>query len=256
MAPLKPQAILEIFADLVAELTDRLSELDDWGHSGGRSDQYRHDVVADDVLVGGLRRAGFRVLSEESGLTGDGDLVVVVDPIDGSTNASRGLPWYATSLCAVDGDGPLAADVANLATGERFRAVRGEGAAVDHLGLRPSGCRRLSDAIVAFSGLPPEHGGWSQFRAYGAAALDLCAVAAGRFDGFVDIDGAHGVWDYLGAVLVCHEAGVAVGEGRGRDLVTLDPSARRAPMAAATPELLAELQAMQRRWRTGDEAPV
>ena len=243
-----PEAILDLFADVVAEVADALSELDDWGHSGGRSDQYTHDVIADRIVQERLLGAGFRVLSEESGVTGDGELLAVVDPIDGSTNASRALPWYAISLCAVDAHGPLAADVANLSTGDRYRAIRGMGAVHDDRELRPSGCSDLSEAIVAFSGLPPAHGGWAQYRAYGAAALDLCSVAAGVFDGYVDIDGAHGVWDYLGAVLVCHEAGAAVGEGAGLDLLTDDPADRRAPVAAATPELLEQLLSMRTRW--------
>lgn len=247
---MKPEAILDVFSELVAEVAESLSELDDWGYSGVRPDQYTHDVLADKIVIDGLIQAGFQVLSEESGLSGAGDVVVVVDPVDGSTNASRSLPWYAISLCAVDAEGPLAADVANLASGDRFRAIRGMGAVVDNGAAAPSGCRRLQDALVAFSGLPPSHGGWGQFRVYGAAALDLCAVASGVFDGYADVDGAHGVWDYLGAMLVCVEAGAVVAEGDGRDLVTLDHRARRAPVAAATPELLDEILAMRSRWRT------
>ncbi len=243
-----PESILDLFADVVAEVADSLSGLADWGHSGGRPDQYNHDVVADQIVQGRLLGAGFRVLSEESGITGDGPLLAVVDPIDGSTNASRALPWYAISLCAVDAAGPLAADVANLATGDRYRAIRGMGAVNDDHELRPSGCARLADALVAFSGLPPAHGGWDQFRACGAAALDLCAVASGVFDGFVDVDGAHGVWDYLGAALICKEAGAAVGEGDGGELLTFDHADRRAPVAAATPELLEQLLAMRAGW--------
>jgi myo-inositol-1(or 4)-monophosphatase len=248
MAAVTPTAILEIFIDLVAEVADGLSDLADWGHSGLRPDQYNHDVVADKILLEGLLGAGFSVLSEESGLVGGGSIVVVVDPVDGSTNASRALPWYATSLCAVDEHGPLVAEVANLATGDRFRAIRGMGAEADTVVLRPSGCRRLDQALVAFSGLPPQHGGWGQFRVYGAAALDLCGVAAGTFDGYVDVDRAHGVWDYLGAMLICQEAGVAMAEADGRDLFHLDPAQRRGPMAAATPELLGQLVAMVRSW--------
>jgi myo-inositol-1(or 4)-monophosphatase len=248
MARLKPTAILEIFIDLVAEVADGLSDLDDWGHSGVRADQYNHDVVADKILLDGLLEAGFRVLSEESGLVGEGEITVVVDPVDGSTNASRALPWYATSLCAVDERGPLVAEVANLATGDRFRAIRGMGAEADQVVLQPTGCVRLADALVAVSGLPPAHGGWAQYRAFGAAALDLCGVAAGTFDGYVDINRAHGVWDYLGALLVCQEAGVPMVDADGRDLLTFDPVQRRGPVAAATPELLEELLAMLRAW--------
>ena len=248
VATMTPESILDLFADVVAEVADSLSQLPDWGHSGGRPDQYNHDVVADEIVRARLLAAGFRVLSEESGITGDGAMVAVVDPIDGSTNASRALPWYAISLCAVDADGPLAADVANLATGDRYRAIRGMGAVNDDHALRPSGCVQLSEAIVAVSGLPPAHGGWAQFRAYGAAALDLCAVASGVFDGYVDVDGAHGVWDYLAAMLICREAGAAVGEGSGGELVTFDHAARRAPIAAATPELLDQLLTMRASW--------
>jgi fructose-1,6-bisphosphatase/inositol monophosphatase family enzyme len=243
----KPRAILTVFDDLMAEVADGLSELTDWGPSGARPDQYNHDVAADKIVLDGLLKAGFRVLSEESGIAGDGEILVVVDPVDGSTNASRALPWYATSLCAVDDQGPLAADVVNLANGDRYRAVRGSGAEAEHTDLGASGCRNLSEAILAFAGLPPEHGGWAQYRCYGAAALDLCAIAAGVFDGYVDVSRSHRVWDYLGAWLVCQEAGVPVVDAFGRDLATYD-SQHRAPVAAATPELLDQVLAMQANW--------
>lgn len=250
-------AVLDLFDDLVDEIRQSLSELDDWGPSGDRPSQYRHDVLADDIVVPRLLGAGLRVLSEESGLVGEGEITVVVDPIDGSTNGSRGIPWYATSLCAVDGDGPVVAVVANLASDRRYRASRGEGVDVLRLGAagyersphRPSQCDRLDEAVIGFSGLPPSHGGWKQFRALGAAALDLCAVATGSLDGFVDIDRAHGVWDYLGGLLVCREAGAVITDAHGDELVTLDPSQRRAPVAAATPELLGNLLAMVGEWR-------
>jgi len=244
---MKPESILAVFDDLIAEVADGLSELSDWGHSGARPDQYNHDVVADKIMVDGLVDAGFRVLSEESGITGDGDIIVVVDPVDGSTNASRSLPWYATSLCAVDDQGLLASDVVNLATGDRYRAIRGMGAEAEHTDLGAGACRQLSEAIVAFSGLPPRHGGWGQYRCYGAAALDLSAVAAGIFDGFVDADRSLRVWDYLGAMLVCQESGVPVVDAFGRNLITLT-NETRAPVAAATPELLSQILVMQADW--------
>jgi len=246
--PAAPQRILGVFEDVIEEMAEALAKLDDWGHSGGRPDQYTHDVVADRIVRRRLHDAGYAVLSEESGVTGDGEIVVVVDPIDGSTNASRGLPWYATSLCAVDDQGPLVADVVNLATGDRYRAVRGEGVEAEGAAIAPSQCMRLDEAIVALNGLPPFHGGWAQYRTYGAIALDLCAVATGSFDGYVDVDGAHGVWDYLAAALVCYESEVSVVDAHGRDLLMFDVNARRAPVAAATPELLDQLLAMYHSW--------
>jgi fructose-1,6-bisphosphatase/inositol monophosphatase family enzyme len=170
------------------------------------------------------------------------DIVVVIDPVDGSTNAARGIPWYATSLCAVDARGPLVAVVVNQASGVRFEAVRGSGARRDGVPIRPSGCQRLNEAIVGFSGYPPRYLGWSQYRALGAAALDLCAVAEGVLDGYAVVGGSHlGSWDYLGGMLVCTEAGAVVGESLGRDLVTLEHGDRRTPVAASTPALLAAL---------------
>ena len=71
-----------------------------------------------------------------------------------------------------------------------------------------------------------------QFRCFGAAALDLCAVADGRFDAYVDFDvDALGPWDYLGGMLICQEAGVEVADAFDRPLVTLDHAARRTPVA-------------------------
>ncbi len=92
---------------------------------------------------------------------------------------------------------------------------------------------------MAISGMPSRHLGWAQFRAFGAAALELCAVADGTLDAFVV--GTHASlapWDYLGAMLVCQEAGAVIGELQGRDLVTKDPGVRRAVVAAATTPLL------------------
>jgi myo-inositol-1(or 4)-monophosphatase len=163
-----------------------------------------------------------------------------VDPIDGSTNAAAGLPWFATSLCAVDQDGPLAAVVVNQATGTRFRATRGGGTTIDGHVARPLRSTELKDAFVGLSGLPDHHLGWRQFRALGAAALDMCAVAAGVLDAFIDCTrvSAHGPWDYLGALLVCQEAGAVVADRYGEDLVILEHGARRAPIAACSDALL------------------
>src|SRR5262249_27090499 len=100
----------------------------------------------------------------------------------------------------------------------------------------------LERAIVGLSGYPARHLGWRQYRALGAAALDLCAVAEGVLDAYVDCSGdGQAPWDYLGGLLVCQEAGALVADSRGRDLVALDPSARRGVGAAATSSLLGAL---------------
>ncbi|MEE3276076.1 MAG: inositol monophosphatase family protein [Actinomycetota bacterium] len=225
-------ADLHAAADAVAAALDGHA---DWGPSGNRPGQYASDVVADGAVSAALLPLGYGLLSEESEVVepGEGRPMVVADPLDGSTNASRGIQHYAASLCAADGEGPVAAVVLNLAIGTRYEAVRGGGARRDGVALWRDDLPALSEAIVGVSGLPASNPGWAQFRCLGAAALDLCAVADGTLDAYVDcVTDAHGVWDYLGALLVCREAGVIVEDAKGRDLCVLDRSVRRTPVAA------------------------
>jgi myo-inositol-1(or 4)-monophosphatase len=240
--------VLHAAADAVIQA---LGGVTDWGLAGTREGQYHSDLAADAAVTKLLLDAGLGVLSEESGLHEvDRDVVVVVDPLDGSTNASRGLGWSAISLCAVDGDGPRAALVVDLPRGRRFQAVRGHGAQLDGAAIRPSPCTELSQGLVGLSGYPREYLGWAQYRALGAVALDLCEVARGGIDAFIDCSpSAHGPWDYLGGMLICQEAGAVVADARGRDLVVLDHQARRTPLAAATPELAAEVLTARQRLR-------
>ncbi|MGH9283607.1 MAG: inositol monophosphatase family protein [Acidimicrobiales bacterium] len=241
-------AVLHRAADAVAEV---LGTLDDWGPAGTRPGQYHSDLAADAAALAVLRGAGLGVVSEESGEhVGDLPLVAVLDPVDGSTNASRQIPWYATSICVLDEAGARAAVVVNQASGVRYEAARGGGAQRDGRPLRPSSCTSLASALVGLTGLPPRHLGWRQFRALGAAALDLCAVAEGSLDGYLDcVADAHGPWDYLGGMLVCEEAGAVVADGAERSLVTAGYGDRRTPVAAATPKLLAELLAARATFR-------
>src|SRR6476646_8258469 len=107
------------------------------------------DLVADEIVLEAIARAGLGVLSEESGLTvREGRPLVIVDPLDGSTNASQGIPWYATSLCLADAVGLVVGLVRNQATGETYRAVRGEGAWRDEHHIHPSECEQLADAFI------------------------------------------------------------------------------------------------------------
>jgi fructose-1,6-bisphosphatase/inositol monophosphatase family enzyme len=246
-SPNDTAAVLALFGSICDATSAVLRSTTDWGESGRRPGQYLVDLDVDNVCVIPLLGAGYAVLSEESGLQhpADGSSAigtVVVDPLDGSTNASLGLPWCATSLCLVVDGVPTVAMVANLITGARYSAVAGAGASLDGRAIRIESAAPLHDAVIAVSGLPDHRYGWRQFRAMGASALDICAVASGTFDGFVDMSpDAHGVWDYLGAALVVREAGGVVVDALGRDLVVLDHAARRTPIAASCTSLLDEL---------------
>ena len=230
---------LSVLHRVADEVAARLGTISDWGQSGVRPGQYLADVEVDDIAINILLDAGFAVMSEESGRSGDGGRIVVLDPLDGSTNASLGIPWFATSMCVVDDDGPAVALVANQASGQRLEAVRGEGAWIGDRRLAVSTRESLEGTVVALNSLPDVPWGWWQSRVFGAAALDIGLVAAGSLDAYIDlcVDLA-GSWDYLGGVLLVTEAGGAVADAFGRDLVALDHDDRRTPMAAGTPQLL------------------
>ena len=136
----------------------------------------------------------------------------------------------------LDAEGPLVGVVVNQATGVHFEAVRGGGARRDGAGLTPSGCAELSSALVGISGYPGVHPGWAQFRAFGAAALEFCAVAEGTLDAYsvVGTSTLFG-WDYLAGMLICTEAGAVTKERDGIDVVVRDATTRR-PIVAATPD--------------------
>jgi fructose-1,6-bisphosphatase/inositol monophosphatase family enzyme len=237
--------LLEVLDEAVVEVRAALDVLEDWGPSGGKPGQYRLDLAADGAALPVLHGAGLAVLSEESGLTGAGPsgLLAVIDPVDGSTNAHRGVPFYSTSICVLDAEGPRVGLVVNQATGDHYAAVRGGGAEKDGQAIRPSGCTELGKAIVGISGFPGHDPGWAQYRALGAASLECCAVAEGILDAYLVVGRStlYG-WDYLGGLLVCREVGAAEDERDGVDLVVRDASSRR-PIVAATTELAARLGA-------------
>jgi len=242
---MKDEVLLDLLREAAAAVRAALDTVEDWGPSGRKVGQYSLDLVADAAVLGVLGRADVGVLSEESGFHHpERDLWVAVDPVDGSTNASRRLPWFASSLCVVDGDGPRVGLVANLATGDRYEAIRGQGAWQNDAPIAPTACPSLDEAVLGVTSCPPFPLGARQVRALGAAALDLCAVAAGSLDAYVDFSrSSHGPWDYLAGVLVCTEAGAHVAEANGLELVARGIDDRRTPVAAATESLLAEVVA-------------
>ena len=232
-------AVLNETADAVGVV---LRANKNWSLSGLRDTQYAVDLLADAAALEVLHGAGVAVLSEESEITGtfgDDDLCVVMDPLDGSTNASRGVPWYATALCAIDKSGMRAGLVVNQAMqSDSYWATAGGGAFHNGVAMRPSACVDLSEAVVGISGIPKQRHRWGQFRALCAAALDICLVADGVIDAWIDFN-THGVWDYLASLLICQEAGACFVEHQGRDFIVQEHSHRRTPIVAATPELLA-----------------
>ena len=245
---MNPDELLGVFARAADAQRDSLRDLVGAARRArtDRPGQYHLDTVADAAILPVLHAAGVRVLSEESGWTGpiDSPVTVVLDPVDGSTNCARGIPYWGISVCALDAQGMLCSLVENGATGAAFTAVRGGGAWLDDTQLTPASTSEIERAVVALTAMPGRALPWKQYRALGSSALALCDLAAGNLDAFYDTtDDAHHGWDYLGAALVCAEAGAHLMDVHGRELVVADPDARRQLIGACTPELLDVLRA-------------
>lgn len=244
-----PDALLELFDEVADAIRRALSGVTGADRRAGteRPGQYVADLVADAAALEVLGRAPVGIVSEESGRSGpSAEVTVVLDPIDGSTNYSRGIPYWATSLSALDGEGLLASTVVNHATGTTVRATRGGGTTRDGDVVVPATVRGLEGALVAYNGMPEGRAAWHQYRSLGSGALALCDVACGVLDAFADSAAHHAPWDYLGGVHACLEAGAVVADTEGRVLVTADPDVRRQVVAAGTPDLLAAATAVVR----------
>ena len=188
-----------------------------------------------------FEREGFNVFSEESGLLDQGgDVTVVIDPIDGSTNAARGLPLFTSSVAFLV-NGSLEAAVVGDAGGAIYTAKRGAGSYCGGKQLKLSRSADLAGGIVFVNGYPKRHLGWAQMRSLGSASLEICMVAAGVGDGFVDCSSGLAVWDYLGAALILVEAGGSL-HVVGADFAHPELSrARRRLVAASSARLMDQL---------------
>jgi myo-inositol-1(or 4)-monophosphatase len=233
-----PDVLLASFADAARAVREAVTRIDAPALRARTAvpGQYALDLAADAAALAVLRRLPVHIVSEESGVHQHvgASITVVLDPVDGSTNCARGISYWATSICALDGDGALAALVANHASGTTTTAVRGEGTQRDGVPVRASDVQRVEDAVIAITGPLDRSLPWKQFRSLGCAALTLCDVAAGGLDGSIDAGAYHAPWDYLGGYLACVEAGAVVRDAGGADLVTADPRVRRQLVSAAT----------------------
>jgi myo-inositol-1(or 4)-monophosphatase len=245
---------------------ERLVETGVRGQGGDRTlviDEQAEDHVFAELER--LHREGFRftAISEERGEVdfGDGGVRVIIDPIDGSMNAKRGLTHHALSIAVADG--PDMSDVAfgyvyDLGPGEEWHAWRGGGAFLNGERLHPPGERRTPDGrleLVAVESAQPRYFAASadalestvhRVRVIGAIAISLCQVAAARVDGMATLWKCRAV-DAAAAQLVVRESGGLVefvGADGGALAAALDLEPRYPVIAARTPQALRELAAL------------
>jgi myo-inositol-1(or 4)-monophosphatase len=255
-------AVRDMLADRPT-IAQRVEETGSRGKGGDRTLEI--DEAAEDAVfteLDALHAAGgrFTAVSEERGWVdfGDPDVLVVIDPIDGSVNAKRGLPHHALSIAVAHG--ATMADVVfgfvqDFGPDEEWVAWRGRGASVNGLELDPTlGERRTRNDKLELVGFESAEPRWmresaealaeaaGRVRAIGAIAVSLCQVAAARFDGMVSLKGCRAV-DAAAGQLIVREAGGAVAFTAYEDPLAapldLEP---HSPVAAARTEAgLAEL---------------
>ncbi|HSF60452.1 MAG TPA: inositol monophosphatase family protein [Gaiellaceae bacterium] len=218
------------------------------------------DQAAEETVVARLEARGedFVLVSEELGqrdFGAGGNVRVVVDPIDGSVNAKRGIPFFSFSLAVADG--PTMGDVTfgyvyDFGTGEEWTATRGGGA---FLGGRRVGDVRPKETIeiLSFEGttasvIAERIGGVlglvGRVRVMGSLALSLCHLADGRVDAVCSLKPARSV-DIAAAQLLVRECGLAIElfEDPPFEQAPLDLTMRSRVAAAGSPELIARLAA-------------
>jgi myo-inositol-1(or 4)-monophosphatase len=233
------------------------------GEGGDRTlviDQAAEELIFAELAALHAAGARFTAISEERGEVdfGGGPLRVVIDPIDGSMNAKRGLSPHAVSIAVADGE--TMADVffgyvRDLAGGEVWTASRGGGAFLSGVALRVEGAeRRTRDGrleLVAVEAAHPERIAAAgaalrpiayRVRMFGSMAFALCQLAAGRLDGMATLGPARSVDVAAGALIVRESGGLVAFTAFADPLgAPLDLVAHSPVVAARTAAGLAEL---------------
>jgi myo-inositol-1(or 4)-monophosphatase len=259
----------EAMGTMLAEnptIAERVVETGERGEGGDRTLEI--DAAAERAVFAELDRlhedgARFTVLSEERGVVDYGDprVTVVVDPIDGSLNAKRGLGHHALSIAVAEG--PTMADVVfgyvrDFGPAEEWVAWRGQGAQLNGATLDPTlGERRTGAGKLEVVGIESADPRWirdavdelievtHRIRALGTIASTLCQVAGGRLDGMTTLRGSRSVDAAAGQLIVREAGGHVAFTGCSAALAApLDLEPHSPVVAARTREGLRELAAV------------
>jgi len=191
------------------------------------------DKVAEDIIISYLKEHGLckTLISEEIGNISIGGEkgTVFLDPVDGTYNAIMNIPFYALSIAYAEEGKILRAFVQNLASGETFTTEKGSGAFLNGSQIHVSPTSDLQTSAMSIYGKHFQQDRIfnlmqkiRRFRQFGASALEISYVAAGRIDGFVDLRKTLRVTDAAAGVLICEEAGGLVTDLEGHSIVFAD----------------------------------
>ena len=241
---------------VLAELPTRADREPVVGAGKGGDDTTAIDAASERVVLAHFADLdGVTIVSEEVGIVGDGLTHIVIDPIDGSLNAKRGIGFFALSIAVASGETMGDVDFAfvhDFGTEEEWTAARGEGACLNGLALEAEAPKERIE-ILAFeatrTSLVAEKAGAvvdlaHRLRIMGSLALSLCHLAAGRVDAVCSLKPARAV-DIAAAQLLVRERGLAIDlpDAPPFDEAPLDVEGRSRVVAAGTPELCRQLAA-------------
>lgn len=222
------------------------------GAGEGGDETTEVDAAAEAAVLARFRDEDVRIVTEEAGVVGDGRYTVVVDPIDGSLNAKRGIPFFSLSIAVAEGntmDDVVFGYVYDFGSGEEWTADRGGGAFLggtelvelpkDELEMVSFEATTVADVARDAALL---RGSVRRLRIMGSLAVSLCHLAAGRLDAVVSPEPVRSVDIAAGALLV-RERGLAIEmpEAPPFGAAPLDLTRRSRIVAAGNEELCARL---------------
>ncbi len=230
----------------------------DLGKGAGGDSMKPVDLAAEKAIIEVLQQSdiSFTLISEESGVKEFGETpkqyYVTVDPIDGTTNLVHGLPFYCSSIAVSTApalSAVFAALVADLPHDTTYTALKSKGAYRNSEKIASSTRASLDDAMIGLDlnsnkvkEIAPQLTNLIQktghTRHFGANALELCYVADGTTDAFVDIRGKLRTTDLAAAFLIVHEAGGTITAPTGENLdAKLDPKQTVKFVASGNPQI-------------------
>ena len=235
--------IADAVEEAVEPITGELSsgEVVGMGADGTPTKQI-DDVAEERALEVAKEHGDLRVVTEESGevVYGDPTHTVVLDPVDGTYNATKGVPFYSVSVAVADGetvDTVRYAHVRELMTGRSYTAEHGEGAYFEgrsiEVGNESTPAKMTVCGVYNIEGFDPSR--FKRVRLLGCSSLELCYVAARRFDGFLDVRSRLRVIDFAAAKLIVEEAGGVVTDGYGDELENVIEADQRTTVVAGGP---------------------